>query len=133
MKRSLDDLSALVALMRKYHVETLEEKTGQNRIFLRLLPENTHDTLSPSPRSNTRHAPLLSPEMGLLRQCPNRTDGALIARGDIVAFVAVDLLLLPVIASETGILHMVPRPSNTVVGYHEVLGQIIVSDEHTLQ
>lgn len=126
MKCSLDDLPALVALMRQYHVQTLEGKSGQKRIFLRLLPENMQKNLIPLSSAEPSQIPLLSPEMGLFHLRSGVTDGDYVTRGDIVAFVAVDLLMLPVIAPETGVLCLPPRPS-PLAGYHDILGHIRVS------
>ncbi|GFE94574.1 hypothetical protein DmAi_26330 [Acetobacter persici] len=126
MMRSPDDLRTLVALMRKYCVQTFEEKSGSKRVFLRLLPENAADSTPARPApAQPVPIPLLSPEMGIFHLRTGITDGDLVNRGDIVAFVAVDLLMLPVIAPETGRLCLVTPPSNMIVGYHDFLGHIL--------
>lgn len=123
MKYTLDDLAAIVALMRRHHVTTLDEQSGEEKLFLRLMSEEAPS--SSIPAAPPKLIPLRSPEMGTVHPRPGIVDGDKVRRGDIVAFVFVDAIKLPVIAQASGVLRLKPRPPNTPVGYRETLGKIL--------
>ena len=115
----LEMLDRLAPAMRRHGVSHLTLAENDAVLTLTLSPATATpvaQTIAPSVRQDT----VPSPEMGVFRMGAIRP-GSTVATGDILAFVEVGPVRLPVIAPAGGVVHTVLAQDGDTVGYHAPL------------
>lgn len=120
----LDMLPQITERMRGHGITTLDYQKGKTRLRLSLEPAHTPDAVSTPDGVFTATTPIPSPEMGCFQHMPDISDGETVRAGDIVGFVIVGAMRLPVLAPVSGILKLAPLPEGGIVGYGAPLGVV---------
>ena len=115
----LEMLDRLAPAMRRYGVTHVTLAESDAALTLTLSPAAAApvaQTIAPSARQDT----VPSPEMGVFRMGAIKP-GSTVATDDILAFVEVGPVRLPVIAPAGGVIHTVLAQDGDTVGYHAPL------------
>lgn len=129
-KLSDADILALAQSMRRAGVRSLEVDAPGQRLRLKLAASDLAPTSSAESMTGERSTIVKAESMGYFRAThpdglfPAREVGATVDRAQILAFLQVGLLLLPVIASQPGRLARILAVDNSLVGYGTPLFEI---------
>ncbi|MFT9256546.1 MAG: biotin/lipoyl-containing protein [Acetobacter sp.] len=126
-------LRDITAGMRQAGVALLDYDDGQTRLLLRLAPAGSAENAVLAPATQPAQAlketqePVFSPDMGVFHtRHPSSGEngvavGATVSKGQIMAFVDVGRIVLPVVAPVDGHVVTVRAVEGQVIGFHDVV------------